>query len=225
MATRLDSAYRVFNPYTHVRSYAFGWNVMDYRGREMLSHSGSLSGMNSMVGLLPEERIGIVVLTNMEGNSLRESLMYYAFDRFLGAPVRDWSTIALKEKASVDSIEAKDLRDKEAKRVRGTHPTLSLERYAGAYEDSLYGKSLVAMENGHLVLTLAPKEIGDLEHWHYDTFKAVWRDHRDGWNLVTFSIGEDGNVSGYKTDYGGPQEELPNMKRLPDAAPSSSSNK
>ena len=225
MAQRIDSAYRVFNPYTHVRSYGFGWNVMDYRGEEMLSHSGSLSGMNSMVGLLPEKRIGIVVLTNMEGNSLRESLMYYAFDRFLGAPVRDWSTIALKEKASVDSIDAKDLRAKEAKRISGTHPTLSLERYAGVYEDSLYGKSQVAMENGHLVLTLAPKEIGDLEHWHYDTFKAVWRDHRDGWNLVTFSIGEDGNVSGFKTDYGGPQEELPNMKRLPDPAPSSSSNK
>src|SRR6476620_2837082 len=74
MAQRIDSAYRVFNPYTHVRSYGFGWNVMDYRGEEMLSHSGSLSGMNSMVGLLPEERLGIVVLTNMEGNSLREAL-------------------------------------------------------------------------------------------------------------------------------------------------------
>ncbi|MEP6509456.1 MAG: serine hydrolase domain-containing protein, partial [Gemmatimonadales bacterium] len=56
---RLDSAYRAFNPFTHVRSYAFGWQVMDYRGREMLSHAGNLSGMNAMVGLMPEERIGV----------------------------------------------------------------------------------------------------------------------------------------------------------------------
>lgn len=225
MPQRIDSAYRVFNPYTHVRTYGFGWNVQDYRGREMLSHSGSLSGMNSMVGLLPEERVGIVVLTNMEGNSLRESLMYYFFDRVLGAPQRDWSRIALIEKASVDSIDAKDLLEKEGKRIRGTHPTFDLERYAGVYEDSLYGKSKVTMENGHLLLELAPKEIGDLQHWHYDTFKVVWRDHRDGWNLVTFSLSDDGKISGYKTDWGGPQEEMPVMKRLSDAISSTSSNK
>jgi hypothetical protein len=225
MPQRIDSAYRVFNPYTHVRTYGFGWNVQDYRGREMLSHSGSLSGMNSMVGLLPEERVGIVVLTNMEGNSLRESLMYYFFDRVLGAPQRDWSKIALIEKASVDSIEAKDLLAKEAKRIQGTHPSLDLGRYAGVYEDSLYGKSNVTMENGHLVLELAPKEVGDLQHWHYDTFKVVWRDHRDGWNLVTFSLSDDGKISGYKTDWGGPPEEMPVMKRLSDAVSSTSSNK
>ncbi len=225
MPLRIDSAYRVFNPFTHVRSYAFGWNVQDYRGRELLAHAGNLSGMNAMVGLLPEERLGIVVLTNLEGNALRESLMYKVFDLFLGAPARDWSRIALVEKASLDSIEAKDLRDKEAKRITGTHSTLPLEGYAGAYEDSLYGRAQVAMENGHLVLGLAPKQIGDLQHWHFDTFKVVWRDHRDGWNLVNFLIGPDGKVDSFRTDLGGPQEEMPAMKRIPDTAPASAANR
>jgi len=212
--TRLDSAYRAFNPFTHVRSYAFGWQVMDYRGQEMLSHAGNLSGMAAMVGLMPEERIGVVVLTNLEGNALRESIMYKVFDLFLHAPDRDWSRVSVVEKASFDSIDAKDTREKEAKRVRGTKPSLELSRYAGTYADSLYGTAHVTMENGHLVLELAPKLVGDLEHWHYDTFNVVWRDHRDGTNLVTFSLDSDGQVELMKTDVGGPVEEQPQMKRV-----------
>lgn len=211
--TRLDSTYRAFNPFTHVRSYAFGWQVMDYRGREMLSHAGNLSGMNAMVGLMPEERIGVVVLTNLEGNALRESIMYKVFDLFLHAPDRDWSRVSLVEKASFDSIDAKETREKESKRVKGTKPSLELSRYAGTYADSLYGTARVTMENGHLVLELAPKLVGDLEHWHYDTFKVVWRDHRDGTNLVTFTLDSTGQVELMKTDVGGPTEEQPQMKR------------
>lgn len=221
---RIDSAYRIFNPFTHVRSYAFGWTLQDYRGREALTHAGNLSGMAAVVGLMPEERLGVVVLTNLEGNALRESLMYRVFDIFLHAPARDWSHIALVEKASFDSVDAKDLRDKEAKRVAGTHPSLALSRYAGTYEDSLYGRAQVTMENGHLVLALAPKQIGDLDHWHFDTFKVTWRDHRDGWNLATFALDPDGKVGTVKTDIGGMPEEMPVMKRIPDPVPTAPSS-
>lgn len=223
-AMRLDSTYRAFNPFTHVRSYAFGWQVMDYRGREVLTHAGNLSGMAAMVGLMPEERMGIVVLTNLEGNALRESIMYKAFDMTVGAPPRDWSRVSLVEKASFDSIDAKDQREAEAKRVSGTRPSLALERYAGAYADSLYGKVSVRMENGHLVLDVAPKMIGDMEHWHYDTFKVTWRDHRDGTNLVTFALDADGKIDTMSTDIGGPPEEQPRWKRMADPVNRTSSN-
>ena len=221
---RVDSTYHAFNPFTHLKAYAFGWQVMDYRGREMLSHAGNLAGMAPMVGLLPEERVGVVVLTNLGGNALRESIMYKVFDMVLGAPPRDWSKVSLIERASFDSIDAKDLREAEAKRVQGTHPSLPLERYAGTYEDSLYGRGAVRMENGHLVLDLAPKMVGDMEHWHYDTFKVVWRDHRDGTNLVTFSLDVDGKVDMMTADIGGPPEEMPRMKRVADTSDRTSSN-
>lgn len=222
--TRLDSTYRAFNPFTHVRSYAIGWQVMDYRGREMLSHAGNLSGMAAMVGLMPEERIGVVVLTNLEGNALRESIMYKVFDLFLHAPDRDWSRVSLIEQASFDSIDAKSNRDEEAKRVKGTKPSLELARYAGTYADSLYGTAHVTMSDGHLMLELAPHMVGDLEHWNYDTFKAVWRDHRDGTNLVTFSLDPYGRVDMMKVDVGGQPEEMPQMKRVAGAPAPTSTN-
>jgi hypothetical protein len=221
---RIDSAYRAFNPFTHVRSYAIGWNVMDYRGVEMMSHAGNLSGMAAMVGMLPEKRVGVVVLTNLEGNALRESIMYKVFDLYLGAPPRDWSRISLIEQASFDSIDARSRKEEEAKRVANTRPSLELDRYTGTFADSLYGSAIVRMENGHLVLDVAPKLVGDMEHWHYDTFKVIWRDHRDGTNLITFSLDSEGQVDTMSTDIGGPPEETLRMKRVSGATTRTSTN-
>ncbi len=97
--------------------------------------------------------------------------------------------------------------------------------YAGTYADSLYGRAEVRIENGHLVLALAPKQIGDLEHWHFDTFKVTWRDHRDGWNLVTFALDTEGRIDTLRADVGGLPEEWPLMKRITDAAAATSANR
>jgi hypothetical protein len=150
--------------------------------------------------------------------------MYKVFDMSVGAPPRDWSRVSLIEKASFDSIDEKDRRETLAKRVTGTRSSLPLERYAGTYRDSLYGTAIVKMENGRLVLDVAPKMIGDMEHWHYDTFRVVWRDHRDGTNLVTFALDVDGKVDTMSADVGGPPEETPRMKRVSDSTERTSSN-
>ncbi len=218
LAVRIDSAYRVLNPATHLRSYAIGWVVSDYHGREMLSHAGNLSGMAAMVGLLPEERLGVVVLSNLEDQSLRESLMYKVFDLYLGVPPKDWSAETLGEKRRADSASMADERERQAKRVRNTHPSLPLERYAGTYADSLYGPAKVTVESGDLVFTMAPKQIGDLEHWHFDTFRAIWRDHRDGKSFVTFEL--DPVTGAVRTmrvvpDPGEAEEQVPVYRRVP----------
>ena len=212
---RIDSAYRAMNPFTHLQSYAFGWTVSDYRGHEMLRHAGNLSGMAAMVGLLPEEKAGVVVLTNLEGNALRESLMYKAFDMILAAEPKDWSTENLVEARGLEAAARERERRREQSRVRGTHPSLPLEQYAGGYEDPLYGTSSVSVINGHLVLQLSAETAGDLEHWNYDTFRIVWRDHRDGKALVSFILDPMGKVSEMRFDPdGGIAEETPDFKRV-----------
>jgi len=103
-------------------------------------------------------------------------------------------------------------------------PSLPLERYSGVYQDSLYGSVTVRVEGQHLVLDMAPKMVGDMEHWHYDTFKVKWRDHRDGTNLVTFALDADGDIDTMSADIGGPTEERPRMKRVGDLPKATSTN-
>src|SRR4030095_13609878 len=52
-----------FNPTTHFNLYGLGWGINDYQGRKIISHGGGLDGMVSRVALMPEENLGLVVLT------------------------------------------------------------------------------------------------------------------------------------------------------------------
>jgi CubicO group peptidase (beta-lactamase class C family) len=47
-------------------AYGLGFNLRDYRGRKLVTHTGGLSGMVSRVALVPEENLAIVVLTNQD---------------------------------------------------------------------------------------------------------------------------------------------------------------
>lgn len=90
-----------------------------------------------------------------------------------------------------DSLEtrAKEAAAKvEAARVTNTHPTLALDKYAGTYRDSLYGDVTVRAENGRLTLAYGGESDADLEHWHYDTFRVVWKNRLLGKPLATFVV-------------------------------------
>lgn len=82
----------------------------------------------------------------------------------------------------------------EEARHPNTEPSLALLDYAGAYEDAMYGRGHVTVEDGRLVLRLGPAFVGDLDHWHHDTFEVRWRDPSLGTRFVTFSLDAAGSV-------------------------------
>jgi CubicO group peptidase (beta-lactamase class C family) len=212
-----------FNPTVHFNLYGLGWALSDYRGRKVVTHSGGLDGMTSRVALMPEENLGVVVLTNSE-TPLQAFLYYKVFDVFTGAPARDWSAeYAARVKAAREREEA-EAGKLEAARVAGTRPSLPLAAYAGAYGGQMYGDASVTEENGRLVVRLLPSPayVGDLEHWHFDTFRIKWREsvvypYPRGW--VTFQLDPHGKVSEMKIDVPNPDFDFKELefKRRPDA--------
>ena len=83
---RIDSAARANNPDTTCRPYGMGWFLQDYRGRIVVHHGGNVDGFTAMVAMLPEEKFGVVLLTNMNGTGLPNALMLKLFDLQLKAP-------------------------------------------------------------------------------------------------------------------------------------------
>src|SRR6185295_7544692 len=79
-----------FNPTVHFNLYGLGWGLNDYQGRKVVSHGGGLDGMVSRVAMMPEENLGLVILTNSE-TALSTILSAKIFDVFLGVQPRDWS--------------------------------------------------------------------------------------------------------------------------------------
>lgn len=133
------------NPTTHFQAYGLGWFMMDYHGRKVLNHGGGLDGMTSQTGMIPEENLGVVVLTNSE-TPLSSILMRKVFDVFLGAPRRDWSAESLERANKAKEARRAAAEKIEQERAQQTKPSLALAGYAGVYSSEMYGDARVDEE-------------------------------------------------------------------------------
>jgi CubicO group peptidase (beta-lactamase class C family) len=160
----------------HFRGYGMGFSLSDYRQRFVAEHGGAADGMFSHVTLVPEEKLGFVILTNSD-TSLSSALSYTILDAYLGGDGRDWSRMFFERSKQAAQGKLNARQQVERARVPGTRPSLPLEKYAGSYVSTLYGEARIALENGGLVLRLlpAPDFVAELIHWHYDTFELKWR--------------------------------------------------
>jgi len=193
------------NPSRHFSLYGLGWAIGDYQGRRVLSHGGGLDGMYSRTALMPEENLGLVILTNSE-TGLPPALATQIFDLMLGiGGKRDWCAEALAQARAGEKMAAAAQAKTLAARVPDAKPSLPLAGYAGTYRCPMYGDVAVAVENGGLVLRMvpAPNLTADLEPWHYDTFRIHWREtvsYPFGPGFVTFALDGRGVADQLKID-------------------------
>ena len=192
---RLEGQMAALYPEAHFLTYGMGWFLSDYRGRKLVEHGGSIDGMRALVAMIPEEKVGVVILTNLSGTILSIPLAYRIFDAYLGAAPRDWSAEMLKTMGTLEEQVRAVAAKQEAERVTGTKPSLALDKYAGDYRSEMYGDATVAFDNGTLTLRRGPNFIGKLEHWHYDVFRVTWNDRQMGKQFVSFRLDQKGRVA------------------------------
>lgn len=187
----------------HQINYGLGWFLHDYRGLSVAMHTGSIDGMIAIIGLVPDQRLGVYVLANLDHAELRHALMYRVFDMYAGGALRDWSSElkqlydGLTQQGKAAEVAARSAR------VLGTKPALPNGAYVGVYVDSLYGTFAVENNAGTLVARVGKSMRGTMSHWHYETFEVIWDDRRAGRSFITFSAGSDGKVSDVTADVGG----------------------
>jgi CubicO group peptidase (beta-lactamase class C family) len=210
-----------FNPTRHFNLYGLGWILSDYQGRLLVSHGGGLDGMTSQVALMPEEKLGVVVLTNSE-TPLSTILANRVFDAFLGVPARDWNSEFLARNKDNEAARNAADRKRELSRVPQTKLSLPLTAYAGTYSGEMFGDAKVTEEKGQLVLRFLPSPyfVGDLEHWHFDTFRVKWRDsivYPFPRGFVTFTLNAQGKVDEMKIEVPNPDFDFKELefKRKP----------
>jgi hypothetical protein len=180
-------------------TYGLGWFQQDYRGRAVDYHTGSIDGMVAIHGLLREERVGVVVLANLDHAELRHAIMLDVFDRHIGDARRDWSEDLRALYRGLQTEAEAEQRKVEQRRVKGTKPSLAVADYAATYSDPLHGDVVVAFEGGRLRARYGGAFAGPLEHWHYDTFRATWDAAWRGKTMLTFVLDSDGKPARLET--------------------------
>ncbi len=184
-------AVRLIEP--HWTTYGLGWFQLDYEGRMVQFHTGSIDGMAAIVGLVPEEDLGVVVLENRDHAECRHALLWKVIDMWGGTTDgRDWSQELHALYAETAQQADAAIEAQRATRVAGTQPSLPLERYAGTYRNEIYADATVTFDGTELRVEVARDLAGSLAHWHYDTFEIDFDRPWQGEAPVTFDLGADG---------------------------------
>lgn len=70
--------------------YALGWRVYDYAGHTMIFHAGAVRGYRAIIGFLPDQRVGVIMMWNCAA-SRPAGLFPMFMDRVLGLAPHDWA--------------------------------------------------------------------------------------------------------------------------------------
>ncbi len=195
-ARQLTDRDRELIPGKIYKGYGLGWSLDTYLKIQIVSHGGGYDGMYSKVMMVPEENLGIVILTNSM-KSISDPLCFYIIDRFLGAEYRDWSGEMLNYHGAGGPGKIEKLR---AARENRSKPTLDLDKYPGAFYSDMHGPVTITLEGKQLKLSFqnAPALNATLSHWHHDTWEINWNNHHAWFDfgLVQFLLDVDLSVTG-----------------------------
>lgn len=187
----------------HFKAYGLGWSMFDYAGKKVVEHNGGMPGYISKVSIIPEERIGVVVLNSGMDGVVNDAIRFKVFDQLLQHEGKDWDGIFKGFADAGKKHQAMETQARLDARVPNTQPSLALDKYIGTYTDKMYGDALVEMKDGGLFFTMLPtKKLfnGKLEHFHYDSFKVQFQDASLPFGIISFELGPKAEVKGFKID-------------------------
>lgn len=162
---------RMFPELSH-NLYGMGWAFNTYRGVPVMEHGGGIDGFISQVSFLPQQKIGLVVFTNLIHNTAPTILQFNIFDRILGLEPIDWNKRFLDLDAGRETAENDGRADSKSRCVTGTTPSHALQDYSGSYEHPGYGVFTVSLHDDGLRME-TNSESFPLTHYHYDIFDCA----------------------------------------------------
>ena len=176
-------------------TYGLGWFQQDYRGNKLDFHTGSLSGLVALTGIIHDKDVAVYIFANLDHAELRHAIMYKAMDLYaFNDDNRDWhkEIFKLYDGFRENAKEAKKKRNEG--RIMETSPSLTLDQYSGTYQNEMLGVVNVSVVNGQLQIDVNNHLNYKMEHWHYNTFitnkDPNWRFE----TLINFNLNTSGKI-------------------------------
>jgi hypothetical protein len=151
--------------------YGFGTNISyDDSGRTRLSHSGGFAqGAATNYILLPDQQLGIMVLTNGMPIGVPEAVAQYFMDLVIGGAIENnWLELYGEAFAELYVNPSKLSGRTPPTNPEPAHPNAF---YVGSYRNDYYGQVKVLARAGSLHVLIGPKPTDYLlTHWDGDEF-------------------------------------------------------
>lgn len=148
-------------------AYGMGWFISTHKGRKLVEHGGTIDGFRTSVGMLPEEKVGVVVFANKNGSSLPQIIRNFVLDLMLEEAPFDWNAAFLAQQKDAGEEEEKE----DKNQVKETNPSHQLADFEGTFKHPGYGNMKISAVGDSLQLNYHDKDIM-LHHYHYDVFQT-----------------------------------------------------
>jgi CubicO group peptidase (beta-lactamase class C family) len=160
---------RMLFPDTVQMSYGLAWVISDYRGLRVLGHGGAIDGFRTQITFLPEKKLGIAIVSNLQQTSMNMALTNVLIDLLLDLPKRNWHSLHRKCLERMAAAANESRQQLLARRQAHTRPSSDPSAYTGSYEHPAYGTVKIDFKRGALWWEWR-NDTGRMEHLHNDTF-------------------------------------------------------
>ncbi len=174
----------------HFNLYGLGWFLEEYAGRKIVAHTGGVNGFVTSVCLIPEEKLGIVVLTNTDANNFFEALRNEIQDAYLGLPYRNYGKVYRSYQWADEEQKMKEWKETRDSIALNPKTELPLTAYAGEYMHNVYGKMNIKIENAKLIMRFEHHKgrYGTLEPLGDNRFFCTYSDPLYGMKKLEFTV-------------------------------------
>ncbi len=154
-----------------------------------------MNGFVTSVTLIPEEKLGVVVLTNTDANAFYEALKWEIIDAYLKLPYRNYSAVFLSGQKMQDAVTKSQIKAKRDTIAMHLKPDLPLASFTGNYTHDVYGGMTITEEKGKLIARFEHHHgrFAELEPLGGQRFLATFNDPLYGIKVWPFTI-EKGKV-------------------------------
>ena len=182
---------------TPMASYGLGWEIHAYRGHRLIQHGGGIDGFICNIGFLPDNEIGVVVLSNQTPDPVPYLVFRTIVDEMLHLEPMDWDPIFRAQKENMEEHFAQ-LSQIKVPQVPNAPMSQSIDAYCGSFRHEAYGDLTITVQGGRLQFQFN-RFTCLMDHFHYDTFilplQLMGISVRQ---LLTFKLGEDGQINGIR---------------------------
>ncbi len=205
--------------------YGLGWFLTDVKGHQQVYHTGGLIGTVTQFILIPDMKLGIVVLTNQQSGVAFNTISNTVKDSYLGIADRNWldtfKTRTDQQNQKYEKEKADAFARSESFRKEKNNQ-IQPSQIVGTYADDWFGEVTVSGDGKSYRLTCknSPRLKGDLLPYSPNVMLIKWDDRSyDADAFVNFNFDENGKaqtvtikpISGV-TDFSFDFEDL-NLKR------------
>ncbi|TYZ08087.1 serine hydrolase [Hymenobacter lutimineralis] len=193
------------SPYnTHFAAYGLGWFLRDVRGYKEVSHTGGEIGMVTKVLLIPELRLGIIVLTNQESGAAFTAVSNHIEDHYLGVQGLDRvqeMADRMSKAQGADMLATAAVWKQVAAAQKAAPKRPDYAPLAGRYHDAWLGDVTLTAQGPQLWLrsVRAPRLLGQVLPYRGNTYVVRWKERSFNADaFASFTFDEQGRATGFK---------------------------